>query len=816
MKCVFICVFNNVNYVDMCYILLDSIFLYGKLSNDTDILIYTSTEFMNMIKQSSFYNDKIKFEINDTYNSIDTACKARLDLFKLPSTSKYKKILYLDTDIVIKDSIDKVFGLLQKDVLYVLEEGDIREDENYGGTVLFGDEINNYDDKTAFTSGILLFNNCEAIKDLFEKINEDMRCNPNEFFCYDQPYIVYNAFKYNMYNNKILKSVAVNNNNNILSNKVIHHFPGGPGIYENKMVSMNLFISNLKTYNLVPKNISVYDSDKCPIKNNKLPLVGIVVSYNYFDSLQFMLPVNYLHFDKIYLITQEDDPTTIDFCKQFDNVEVLFYKFKNNGKVFDKYGSLNYAQKLAYTNYPDSWYLILDSDIILPRNLIDILLNEKLNESCIYGAIRSNCLKTSQLLYKQKVLDMRENKTFVFNNILHWEKHPPSILGCFQLYKKKCYHRTNIANAAYGDYFFCHDNFELFCNLGNIIYFHLGESGKNWAGKIVSFIDDVQLPIDNFYYNCDIKCRNVYYNKRCNVVRFVNDEKSKDINIYDDVWTCSDEFRNDIHDFFSDKSSLKIAEIGSHKGYTTKFLSSCFSHVYAVDNNVVWTNFNKEYNKDSTNISYVNLDIYKNSFDVLPDDIEVVFIDADHSYDGCKSDIVNSIKRFKNLQYVIFDDYGVWPGVRQIVNQLLTNGVFVFERFIGINHVPSSNNRIIKYTNEGVICKLNHDAKQKYIEDDYQIISTAPVIEDSQPSGEKNIGNFLGDIHKFKNNYSEIDVSRKDLFTIAVSAKTKNPNALVKMGFMSPTKITVNSNGSSSTHKTFLFDLSSNKGSSKL
>jgi lipopolysaccharide biosynthesis glycosyltransferase len=167
MKCIFICVFNNVNYVDMCYLLLDSIFLYGNLRNDTDILIYTSTEFMNMIKQSRFYNDKIKFEINDTYNSIEAACKARLDIFNLPTISNYEKVLYLDTDIVIKDSIDKVFGLIRNDILYVLEEGDI--DENQHGKKLFGNEINNYNDKSAFTSGILLFNNCEATKDLFEK-----------------------------------------------------------------------------------------------------------------------------------------------------------------------------------------------------------------------------------------------------------------------------------------------------------------------------------------------------------------------------------------------------------------------------------------------------------------------------------------------------------------------------------------------------------------------------------------------------------------------------------------------------------------------
>jgi hypothetical protein len=808
MNCVFICVFNNVNYVDMCYLLLDSIFLYGKLTNNTDILIYTSTEFMNMIKQSHLYNDKIKFEINDTYNSIETACKARLDIFNLDSISDYQKVLYLDTDIIVKDRVDKLFALVRKDILYVLEEGDIEQssEQFYGGITLFGDEINNYIDKTAFTSGVLLFNNCEVIKDLFEKINEDMRCRPHYFDCHDQPYIVYNAFKYNMYNNKVIKSLVVNNDNNILSDKAIHHFPGGPGVYQHKLVSMNTFLTNMKKYNLVPKNISVYDADTCPTKNTKFPLVGIVVSYNYLDTLKFMLPVNYLHFYKIYLITQEDDTITIDFCKQFSNVEVLFYNFTNNGKKFDKYGALNYAQEIAYTNYPESWYMNIDSDIILPNNFIDILSNEGLNESCIYGAIRSNCLKTSQLLQKQMVVDMKENKTLQFNNILHREKHPPSILGCFQLYKKKCYHRTNISDASYGDYFFGHDNFNLFCHLGNIIYFHLGESGKNWAGKIVSFIDNVQLPINNLYYKCNIKCKNIYYDKKCRIVNFTSEKN--DVNIYDDIWTCSSEFRNDIRDFFSDKSSLKIVEIGSHKGYTTKFLASIFSHVYAVDNHVEWTNFNKRYNKDLINITYVKLDIYKNNFDVLPHDIEVVFIDADHSYEGCKSDIVNSIKRFDNLQYVILDDYGVWPGVRQIVNQLLTNGVFVFERFIGINHVPS-NNGVIKYTNEGIICRLNQNMKQ-YNLDKISSITNETITKFSKQKVTQEVTQRV--TQKVTQHVTqEIVFPREDLYNIPFFSTPKKTKAKLNLGIMNSTKRVVKSNDSSSTHKTLLFELSPHK-----
>jgi lipopolysaccharide biosynthesis glycosyltransferase len=245
MNCIFCCVFNQEKYVDMFFLLLESIFIYGHLDSNTNILIYTSTPFMNKIKQSHLFNDeKIKFEINDTYNNIDKSCRARLDLFSLHSITNYNKILYLDTDILIKDNINKVFDVCKEDILYVLEEGVINSDSDYWGKSLFGNEINNYNDKSAFTSGILLFNNCEKIKGLFNKINEDIVTRHHNF--YDQPFIVYNAFKYNLYNNKVLKSLVVNNDSNIHSDKVIHHFPGGPGVYQHKIHNMTIFLKLIR------------------------------------------------------------------------------------------------------------------------------------------------------------------------------------------------------------------------------------------------------------------------------------------------------------------------------------------------------------------------------------------------------------------------------------------------------------------------------------------------------------------------------------------------------------------------------------------
>jgi lipopolysaccharide biosynthesis glycosyltransferase len=247
MNCIFICVFYQTKYVEMFIILLESLLKYGGLDEKTHILLYTSTEFMNMIKKNSLFNEeKIKFEINDTYNNIDKACKARLDLFNLVAVHKYNKILYLDTDIIVKDNVNKLFDICKDDILYVLEEGKIDSDSDYWGKSLFGQEVNIYHDKSAFTSGIMLFNKCEKIKFLFDKINESIVNIRRLFSCYDQPYIVYNAFKYNLYNNKILKSFVVNNDNNTNSDKIIHHFPGGPGIYTNKLIKMTEFSNNLK------------------------------------------------------------------------------------------------------------------------------------------------------------------------------------------------------------------------------------------------------------------------------------------------------------------------------------------------------------------------------------------------------------------------------------------------------------------------------------------------------------------------------------------------------------------------------------------
>ncbi len=256
MNCIFLCIFNKKEYIQLYFLLIESLFIFNTLNN-TEILIYTNTEFMNIIKYNHLYTDKIIFEINDNYNNIDTACKSRLDLFNLKNIHKYEKILYLDTDIIINGDINILFDLdISDNKIYVLEEDMfIHPKDFYGKSLCVNDELEKYKDKTAFTSGIILFCNSESIKSLFNIINLDILNRPKKFSCYDQPYIVYNSIKHDMYDNQLIKPYCVNNciDNNL--KYIIHHFPGIPGYYSNKYKQMKFFINKIKD-NIIINNIS--------------------------------------------------------------------------------------------------------------------------------------------------------------------------------------------------------------------------------------------------------------------------------------------------------------------------------------------------------------------------------------------------------------------------------------------------------------------------------------------------------------------------------------------------------------------------------
>jgi lipopolysaccharide biosynthesis glycosyltransferase len=133
---------------------------------------------------------------------------------------EYSKILYLDTDIIIKQDITPVLELDIDDKLYAIQSGTINS-PSFG--VYFFD-FNTIDkNTTGINSGTLLFKNSDTMKTLFLNIREHIKeytdAGRPVLYCMDQPFINYGAIKNNLHNNELLNPhVSLYEDNNEVTN----------------------------------------------------------------------------------------------------------------------------------------------------------------------------------------------------------------------------------------------------------------------------------------------------------------------------------------------------------------------------------------------------------------------------------------------------------------------------------------------------------------------------------------------------------------------------------------------------------------------
>jgi len=242
-------VFLKKEYVELAHLLLNSLYKYGDLDQSTDILIYTSTEFMVQMRPK--FKDSVIFKMNDSIQTVVAASAARLDIFDFPEVAeKYEKILYLDTDILVIRPLKPIFDLATEDRLYALEEGslDLEVPYDYWGKDLFAPgEVAALEDKTGFSAGVLLFKNTETIRGLFQRIKAHIVTTPGVGF-FEQAHMVYNAIKSDLKENQAMKPHVAINETSVKTTKTILHFAGSPGDHQSKYAKMfgfmRLFESN--------------------------------------------------------------------------------------------------------------------------------------------------------------------------------------------------------------------------------------------------------------------------------------------------------------------------------------------------------------------------------------------------------------------------------------------------------------------------------------------------------------------------------------------------------------------------------------------
>ncbi len=170
--------------------------------------------------------------------------------------------------------------------------------------------------------------------------------------------------------------------------------------------------------------------------------------------------------------------------------------------------------------------------------------------------------------------------------------------------------------------------------------------------------------------------------------------------------TTSMKFKADIVDFYDDDFKDKtIVEVGTSLGFGTKIISPLFKKVITLDSSPEKIQYAKDYLKDFDNIEFKLMDVY-NQMWKFEENADVVFIDCVHDYNHVKSDVDNSINTF-DKPIIMFDDYGLFPEVKRLVDEYITDGKLKVLKKIGQYSgkvYPKTQNKVL-IDSEGLICQ---------------------------------------------------------------------------------------------------------------
>jgi hypothetical protein len=242
-------VFYNEKYIRLLELLFLSLRVY---SRPVDILVLTSDTFKEKIQAlSSSVGLACHIHCLPCSTIFEAAC-ARLHVFEWPGIDAYEKILYLDTDIIIRRDLSKIFEYSLEKKLYGIASGTL-ESPQFGGQFFDWSSCGIDHTRPGVNSGTLLFANCSEIRGLFGRINIHIRnhlaAGKQIPIVMDQPFINYHAFMSHICNTDVLKDdVSLYEDQATVENDhtaSICHFSFPIGNFEHKYRRMSYFFQNL-------------------------------------------------------------------------------------------------------------------------------------------------------------------------------------------------------------------------------------------------------------------------------------------------------------------------------------------------------------------------------------------------------------------------------------------------------------------------------------------------------------------------------------------------------------------------------------------
>ena len=145
----------------------------------------------------------------------------------------------------------------------------------------------------------------------------------------------------------------------------------------------------------------------------------------------------------------------------------------------------------------------------------------------------------------------------------------------------------------------------------------------------------------------------------------------------------SRKFKKDILQYFQKHGkNEQILEFGCCHGDTSRIFSEVFQKVYATDWRENNLNLAKQKCKDCSNIEFSIFECGKDELQ-FDKNIDVVFIDARHSYNEIKEDMLSVLNYFNNPT-IIMDDYGnPNNGMKDAIQEIIEQENLEIVRHIG-------------------------------------------------------------------------------------------------------------------------------------
>ena len=174
--------------------------------------------------------------------------------------------------------------------------------------------------------------------------------------------------------------------------------------------------------------------------------------------------------------------------------------------------------------------------------------------------------------------------------------------------------------------------------------------------------------------------------------------------------TTTRKWKFDLVKFILESNVKSVLEIGSAKGHTTYTVSKFVDFVTSVEYSEGRLTESRSLNKDNTNITYYQDDVYQTDWTKYGYH-DLVIIDCVHTFESVVQDIRNACINIRP-KFIAFDDYSLFPEVRQAVDGFIEGEILEIVSRIGAPPGsvfssaanPNAVKNLIDY--EGVICRV--------------------------------------------------------------------------------------------------------------